>query len=421
MTSVPENSHAPALPVPDTQPWQEMMRTGLVAVDGTPPHPGSPAFQEILVDRVRPSPHQPRKVFDPAELDDLVASIQEYGVLQPIKATCHDDGGDISYELIFGERRWRAAVQAGLETIPAIVVSPDENDEVGWAVQGLVENLHRADLNPTETLAGLRGLKALANCSWSQLAPLVGRSRRTMYYYRALDQMSEEIQELVASGQLTMKHINALSTVEDADTQAQLVETVVEDGITGAALEEIVQSVKAGDAVQSAVIRAAGRRLMPPPKPKPAADATGKGTTETQVPQSANHAEAKAASRARWTMTKLHEAAMAGLTDQQCADLSFEIRERELDVPDTRHAAAVMRQDPSKSAGAAVTYAQVLRNHKLYEPFKSLDFVLRTIVPLARADQPRAVRTVALAFLVEKDEELEAAIEAFRSADIRAR
>ena len=90
-------------------------------------------------------------------------------------------------------------------------------------------------------------------------------------------------------------------------------------------------------------------------------------------------------------------------------------------MPDTRHAAAVMRRDPAKSAGAAVTYAQVLRNHKLYEPFKSLDFVLRTIAPLARADQPRAVRTVALAFLTEKAEELRAAIETLRSADIQAR
>ena len=417
MTSDPNNSRAPASPATDTQPWQEMMPPGLVAAGGNPPLPGSQAFQEIPVDRVRPSPHQPRQVLDPDELDNLAASIQEHGVLQPIKVTRHDDDGEISYELIFGERRWRAAVQAGLETIPAIVVSPDENDEVGRAVQGLVENLHRADLNPMETLAGLRGLKALTHCSWSQLASLVGKSRRTIYYYRALDQMSEEIQELVASGQLTMKQINALSTVQDADTQVQLVEVVVEDGVTGAALEEIVQSVKAGDAVQSAVIRAAGRRLMPPPKPKPAADATGEGTTETQVPQSASHAD----SRAKWTVTKLHEAAMAGLTDQQRADLSFEIRERELDVPDTRHAAAVMRRDTAKSAGAAVTYAQVLRNHKLYEPFKSLDFVLRTIVPLARSDQPRAVRTVALAFLIEKDEELKAAIEAFRSADIRAR
>jgi ParB family chromosome partitioning protein len=370
------------------------------------------------VDRVRPSPHQSRQLFDPAELEDLAASIQEYGVLQPVKVTYHaDDGGGISYELIFGERRWRAAVQAGLDFVPAIVVSPDEVDDAGRTIQGLIENLHRADLNPMETLTGLKTLMALTDSSWSQLASLVRKSRRTLYYYRALDRMPEEVQELVASGQLAMKHVSALRAVEDADTQAQLVRAVVADGITGAALKEIVQSVKAGDAVQSAVIRAASRRLTPPPKPKPAEETAGEGKTETQVPR----AEGRADDRVMGTVTALHEAAMVGLSDQQRADLSFEIRERELDIPDTRHAAAVMRRDPAKSAGAAVTYAQVLRNHPLYEPFKSLDFVLRAIAPLARADQPRAVRTVALAFLTEKEEELRAAIEALRSADIQAR
>ena len=393
------------------------MRAGLVAVDGHPPRPGSQAFREIPLDQVRPSPLQPRQVFDPSELDDLAASIQEHGVLQPIKVTCHDDDGGISYQLIFGERRWRAAVQAGLDFIPAIVVSPDDVDDVGRAVQGLIENLHRSDPNPMETLAGLKKLMALTDSSWSQVASLVGKSRRTLYYYRALDQVPVAIQELVASGHLSMKHVNALNTVEDVDTQAQLVEAVVADGITGAALEEIVQSVKAGDAVQSAVIRAASRRLVPPPKLRPAADTVGEMTTETQVPGMRGRADG----RIQGTVTGLHEAAMAGLSDQQHADLSFEIRERELDVPDTRHAAAVLRRDPAKSAGAAVTYAQVLRNHKLYEPFKSLDFVLRTIAPLASADQPRAVRTVALAFLTEEEEELSAAIEALRSADSLAR
>ena len=417
MTSLPENNRAPALQEPNAQPWQEMMQAGLAAIDRPPPPPPSQAVQEIPVDRVRPSPHQPRQVFDPSELDDLAASIQQYGVLQPIKVTRHTDDGELSYELIFGERRWRAAVQAGLDFVPAIVVTPDEVDDAGRAAQRLAENLHRADLNPMETLTGLKMLMALTGSSWSQVASLVGKSRRTLYYYRALDRMPERIQDLVASGQLTMKHVNALSAVEDNDTRAQLVEAVVADGITGAALEGIVQSVKAGDAVQSSVIRAAGRRLMRPSKPKPAEEPAGEGTTETQVARAGD----RAGGRITGTVTGLHEAAMAGLSDQQQADLAFEIRERGLDVPDTCHAAAVMRRDPAKSAGAAVTYAQVLRNHALYEPFKSLHFVLRAIAPLAGANQPRAVRTVALAFLTEKDEELRAAIESLRAADIQAR
>ena len=188
---------------------------GLGALLGPESEPSTDAALEIPIDRVRPNPRQPRKRFDEPALTELTDSIRASGVIQPI--VVRRTGG--AYELIAGERRWRAAKQAGLATIPAVVrdVTNAESLELS-----LVENLLREDLNPIEAAEGYRQL--LADFGWTQeqLGQRIGKDRSSIANALRLWRLPEPIQDDLRSGRLTMGHALSLLSLTSHEEQMKL-------------------------------------------------------------------------------------------------------------------------------------------------------------------------------------------------------
>jgi ParB family transcriptional regulator, chromosome partitioning protein len=191
-------------------------------------------FAELPVAGIRPNPRQPRQVFDEDALAELVYSIQEVGLLQPV--VVRPSGGG-EYELVMGERRWRATQQAGLETIPAIVRETGDDDLLRDA---LLENLHRAELNPLEEAAAYQQLLDDFGCTHDELATRIGRSRPQISNTLRLLKLTPTVQRRVAAGVLSAGHARALLGVEDADDQDRLAGRVVAEGISVRGLEELV-------------------------------------------------------------------------------------------------------------------------------------------------------------------------------------
>ena len=211
------------------------------------PVPGA-HFAEVPVAAIRPNAWQPRTVFDESELDELVESIKEIGVLQPIVVRPSHDGGD-SYELIMGERRWRAAQTAGLETIPAIVRETDDADMLRDA---LLENLHRAALNPLEEAAAYRQLLDDFGCTHEELAARIARSRPQISNTLRLLKLPPLVQRRVAAGVLSAGHARALLGLTDAAEIERLAQRIVSEGLSVRATEEIVTLLTSSDAALKA-------------------------------------------------------------------------------------------------------------------------------------------------------------------------
>lgn len=191
-------------------------------------------FAELKIDRIAPNPRQPREVFDEDEMAELVHSIREVGLLQPIVVR---PAGDDRYELIMGERRWRASEQAGLDTIPAIV--RDTDDDV-MLRDALLENLHRSQLNPLEEAAAYQQLLDDFGCTHEELADRIGRSRPQISNTLRLLRLTPAVQRRVAAGVLSAGHARALVAVEDPDIQDRLAGRVIAEGLSVRSLEEIV-------------------------------------------------------------------------------------------------------------------------------------------------------------------------------------
>ena len=189
---------------------------------------------EIPIGDVRPSSYQPRKHFDEEGLASLTASIRELGVLQPVLVRPTDDG----YELIAGERRWRAARRAGLRSIPAIV--REAADEASLE-QALVENLHREDLNALEEAAGYQQLVEEFELTHDQVAARVGKSRTAVTNTLRLLLLPPAIQKLVAENQLSAGHARALLGTPDRAFQESLAKRAVAEGLSVRAVEEAVR------------------------------------------------------------------------------------------------------------------------------------------------------------------------------------
>ncbi|WP_342770169.1 ParB/RepB/Spo0J family partition protein [Xylanimonas allomyrinae] len=199
------------------------------------PVPGA-SFAELPVGAIRPNTWQPRTVFDEAELDELVASIKEIGVLQPIVVR-PDRDGDGHYELIMGERRWRATQLAGLETVPAIIRETDDADMLRNA---LLENLHRAQLNPLEEAAAYRQLLDDFGCTHEELATRIARSRPQISNTLRLLKLPPLVQRRVAAGILSAGHARALLSLSDGAEIERLAQRIVSEGLSVRATEEIV-------------------------------------------------------------------------------------------------------------------------------------------------------------------------------------
>jgi ParB family chromosome partitioning protein len=215
---------APAAEVPPMPPTAE--------VDDLLPVPGA-TFADLLVTAIRPNPRQPRSVFDEDALDELVGSIREIGVLQPVVVRPVDDG----YELIMGERRWRATQAAGLTTIPAIVRQTEEQDLLRDA---LLENLHRSQLNPLEEAAAYQQLLDDFGCTHDELAQRIHRSRPQISNTLRLLRLPPLVQRRVAAGVLSAGHARALLGLSDGAAIERLAQRIVAEGLSVRAVEEIV-------------------------------------------------------------------------------------------------------------------------------------------------------------------------------------
>ncbi len=199
-----------------------------------PPAPAGAYFADLPIGQVAPNQVQPREVFDEEAMAELVHSIREVGLLQPVVVR---QTGPQSYELVMGERRWRAAQQAGLEAIPAIVRATDDADMLRDA---LLENLHRSQLNPLEEAAAYSQLLEDFACTHEELATRIGRSRPQISNTIRLLKLSPAVQRRVAAGVISAGHARSLLAVEDPDLQDRLAARVVAEGISVRGLEEIV-------------------------------------------------------------------------------------------------------------------------------------------------------------------------------------
>lgn len=207
--------------------------------DGLAPVPGA-RFAEVPVDAIVPNPKQPRTVFDEEALAELKASIQEVGFLQPIVVR---EIGPQAYELVMGERRWRAAQSLGRDTIPAIV--RDTRDDA-MLRDALLENVHRANLNPLEEAAAYQQLLDEFGVTHDELARRIGRSRPQISNTIRLLNLPGPVQRRVAAGVLSAGHARALLGLEGASEQESLATRIVAEGLSVRATEELVALAATG-------------------------------------------------------------------------------------------------------------------------------------------------------------------------------
>ena len=189
---------------------------------------------EIDIELISPNPRQPRKHFDQVALDELIASIKEIGILQPPVVRMRTTG---RYELIMGERRYRAAKAAGLKTIPVIIRQTADNELLREA---LIENIHRSELNALEEAAAYSQLLTDFACTHDELAQKLGRSRPQISNTIRLMNLPASVQNKVASGALSAGHARALLGLSDAHMIEDLAKRIISEGLSVRAVEEII-------------------------------------------------------------------------------------------------------------------------------------------------------------------------------------
>ena len=221
-------------------------------VTGGPLMPSGIRLADILISEIRPNTYQPRTVFDDDGIASLAASIAELGVLQPILVRPATGGG---FELIAGERRWRAARRAGLTTVPAIIKALDDH---GSLEEALVENLHRSDLNPLEEASAYQQLIDDFKLTHEQVATRVGKSRAAISNTLRLFQLSPSIQRMVLDGIINAGHARALLGTTDKSFQEALARRITGEELSVRAVEEAVRLRNAGTTPQLPTAKAKG-------------------------------------------------------------------------------------------------------------------------------------------------------------------
>ncbi len=219
----------------------------------------SGGLREIETAAIRPNRYQPREHFDEELLNELTESIREVGVLQPVLVRPVGD----QFELIAGERRWRAARRLGLPRVPALV---RDSDDAAALEQALVENVHRADLNPLEEAAAYQQLIEDFSLTHEAVATRVGRSRTSVTNTLRLLQLPPVVQRYVRDGALSMGHARALLATPDRSLQEQLAATAVKEGWSVRAVEEAVRGPQGSPAPATPSVDAtrATQPLRPP-------------------------------------------------------------------------------------------------------------------------------------------------------------
>lgn len=223
----------------------------LIPTDATSGTAEEGSLRDVPIEEIEANRFQPRERFEEASLIALADSIRELGVLQPVLVRETESG----YELIAGERRWRAAKRAGLTTIPALVRTADD---LASLEQAVVENLHRADLNPLEEAAAYQQLLEDFELTQTTLATRVGKSRSAISNLLRLFQLPGSVQKLVMDGRLAEGHARALLGTPDRGQQERLAQRAVRQGLS---VREVEEAVRALD----------GEESGPPSPPKPAA------------------------------------------------------------------------------------------------------------------------------------------------------
>lgn len=226
----------------------------LIPADTTGGDSDGPRLEVIPVGNITPNPNQPRVHFDEAALSELTASVGEIGVLQPIQVRPLGDG---QYELIAGERRWRAARRAGLAVVPAIVTAIDD---VASVERALVENLHREDLTPLEEASGYQQLAEDFDMTHEQIAVRMGKSRSTITNSLRLLSLPAGIQHLLADGRLSAGHARALLGTPDRAFQEQMAKKATAEGWSVRMLEDAIRERSQGAA--TATPAPAGREVQ---------------------------------------------------------------------------------------------------------------------------------------------------------------
>ena len=198
---------------------------------------GSSAISEIEISRIKPNPNQPRRTFDEETLSELAASIRELGVVQPLSVR---DTGDGFYQIIAGERRWRAAGQAGLSSVPAYVRSASDSEVTEMA---LIENIQREDLNAIEVALAFRNLIDTYNLTQEKLSERLGKKRTTIANHLRLLKLPAEIQLGLRDHKLEMGHARALLAVDDPKQQLSLYNLILKEGLSVRKVEELAKKL----------------------------------------------------------------------------------------------------------------------------------------------------------------------------------
>jgi ParB family chromosome partitioning protein len=235
--SSPQDDHEPAAQEPVTEAVDREREP--VAAEASEDASG-PSFEQLPLDRIDPNPRQPRGAFDEDPLQDLTTSIEAVGVLQPIVVRPNGE----RYQIVMGERRVRAARSAGLERIPAIVRTTEDDQLLRDA---LLENIHREDLNPLEEAAAYEQLLVDFGITQEELAARLGRSRPVIANAMRLLRLPGSVQRRIAARTLSAGHARAVASLEDPVQQERLADRIVAEGLTVRMAEELAQRIKNGE------------------------------------------------------------------------------------------------------------------------------------------------------------------------------
>ncbi len=218
---------------------------------------GSSNLNEIDIAQIEPNPNQPRREFDPEALTELANSIRELGIIQPI--TLRKVEGQ-KYQIIAGERRWRASQQAGLTKIPAYIVSVEDQ---GVMEMALVENIQREDLNAIEIALAYQHLAEATGMTQAKISERVGKSRAAVTNYMRLLKLPAQVQIALKNHEIEMGHARALLSVDSPSQQIRLFKEVQQQKYSVRKVEELVQALKNGEEVKTGRSRAVGKESLP--------------------------------------------------------------------------------------------------------------------------------------------------------------
>ena len=218
---------------------------------------GSSNLNEIAIDCIEPNPNQPRREFDEEALQELAASIREMGIIQPVTVR---QVADNRYQIIAGERRWRASQLAGLTTIPAYIRTVEDENVMEMA---LVENIQREDLNAIEIALAYQHLVETSNLTQEKISERVGKSRTAVTNYMRLLKLPAQVQMALKNREIDMGHARALLSLDSPTLQLKLFKELLKNSYSVRKVEEMVQMLKQGEDVQGAKRKITAKAQMP--------------------------------------------------------------------------------------------------------------------------------------------------------------